>query len=103
MIPPAGWLNPITTQSGLSQVGVDPLRLLPSRLDLTQRRLDLQRALRATGQPRFSPILVTTDGVIYDGHHAVRVAAEDGITVDVKVVADSVPASAACILDLPVH
>jgi hypothetical protein len=46
---------------------------------------------------------VTFDGVIYDGHHAVRAAAEQGALVDVVVVHDQIPATAASIMDLQVY
>jgi hypothetical protein len=45
---------------------------------------------------------VTTDGVIFDGHHAVRAAADAGRLIDLKVIAFPVPAAADSILDLPV-
>ena len=45
---------------------------------------------------------MTTDGVIFDGHHAVRAAAEAGRPIDVKVIAFLLPAAADSILDLPV-
>jgi hypothetical protein len=51
---------------------------------------------------RHTPIRVTTQGVIFDGHHATRVAAEDGRLIDVRVVAFPQPAVADSILDLPV-
>ena len=84
---PPAWQSPITAQPGQIQVGVDPSSLLPSRFDLEQARLDVQAALRQTGTPRSTPILVTSEGVFWDGHHAVRLAAENGETVDVRVVA----------------
>jgi hypothetical protein len=65
-------------------------------------RLDHQRRLRNTGQQRWTPIQVTPEGVIFDSHHAVRVAAEGGLTVDVVVVPLSVSATAGSTLDLPV-
>jgi hypothetical protein len=46
---------------------------------------------------------VTTEGVIWDGHHAVRVAAENGETVDVRVVALLESPSGLTILQLPVR
>lgn len=84
-------------------MGVDARSLLPSRTDLEQARLDVQAALRQTGKPRSTPILVTTQGVIWDGHHAVRLAAENGQTVDVRVVALLEPPSGLTILQLPVR
>lgn len=100
---PPAWQSPITAPPGQIQVGVDACSLLPSRTDLEQARLDVQAALRQTGTPRSTPILVTTDGVIWDGHHAVRLAAENRETVDVRVVALLELPSGSTILRLPVR
>lgn len=102
-MPPAGWLNPINVPPGQIQHGVDARLLLPSRQDLSRSRMKFQRSLRKAGIDRHTPIQVTPAGVIFDGHHAVRAAADDGQTVDVLVVADQVPPSANSILDLPVN
>ena len=99
---PPGWKNPITAPAGSVQSGVDPLALLPGRDDLVQARLDFQRVLLQNNRKRLTPILVTADGVIYDGHHAVRAAAEIGQAVDVKITAQILPPTADSILDLPV-
>jgi hypothetical protein len=103
MNPPQGWHNPITETPGRVQRAVDATQLLPSRTDLSQARLAQQRALFLAGTPRRTPIQVTPDGVIWDGHHAVRVAAERGETVDVLVVPAQVPSSGMTILQLPVR
>jgi hypothetical protein len=100
---PPGWQSPVSARPGQVQKGVDARLLLPSRIDLEQSRLDLQTALRQTGTPRLTPIRVTTEGVIWDGHHAVRLAAESGETVDVRVVPLLVPPSGLTILQLPVR
>lgn len=100
---PPGWQSPITAQPGQIQVGVDACSLLPSRIDLEQARLDVQAGLRQTGTPRSTPILATSEGVIWDGHHAVRLAAENGETVDVRVVAVLESPSGLTILQLPVR
>jgi hypothetical protein len=102
MTVPANWRNPITALPGEFQ-SVDPLTLLPSRRELSQVRLDFQKGLLEAGSERFSPIQVTCDGVIWDGHHALRIAAEKGIHVTVKVVSEKMPPSAASILALPVE
>jgi hypothetical protein len=47
--------------------------------------------------------MVTRGGVIWDGHHAVRAAAEAGAMVDVLVVGITATPTAASILDLPVR
>ena len=103
MLMPPGWLNPIHASAGQMQFGVDATVLLPSRCDLEQDRLDNQRMLRNSNTARLTPIQVGPDGVIWDGHHAVRVAAESGDTVDVQVVAWSDPWSNLTILQLPVR
>lgn len=100
---PAGWQNPIRAPAGQIQRAVDARLLLPSRGDLIQLRLDFQRRLRQTGLPRSTPIQVTTQGVIWDGHHAVRAAAESGESVDVLVIGSLVPAWGLTILQLPVR
>jgi hypothetical protein len=100
---PPGWQSPISASPGQVQKGVDARLLLPSRIDLEQGRLDLQSALRQAGTPRSTPIRVTTEGVIWDGHHAVRLAAEKGETVDVRVIPLLVPPSGLTILQLPVR
>ncbi len=103
MDPPPGWTNPIVAVPGQFQRGIDPTRLRPSRRDLEETRLDAQRALLLANRPRATPILVSTDGVIFDGHHAARVAAEEGRPVDIMVTSMPVIATAATILELPVR
>ncbi len=100
---PAGWQNPIVVPAGQVQKAVDAHLLLPSRSDLILVRLDFQRSLRQTGRQRLTPIQVTTQGVIWDGHHAVRAAAELGETVDVLVVDAAVPECGLTILQLSVR
>jgi hypothetical protein len=99
---PPNWVNPIVALPGQLQHGVDPLRLLPSRSDLFRVRLDFQGALLDPGTRRHTEIEVTADGIIWDGHHAIRAAAERGINVTVKVVNVKESASAASIMDLNV-
>jgi len=100
MTVPPGWQSPITAQPGQTQQGVDPLRLLPARRSLQRIRLDAQRALLLAGTPRTTPITVTRDGVIWDGHHAVRAAAEEARLVDVLIVDLRATPVAASILNL---
>ncbi len=102
MTVPAPWQNPINVPPGQIQANVDASLLCPSRKDLSKVRLDAQQVLRDAGVERNTPIEVTPDGVIWDGHHAVRIAAEKGIAVTVKVVNVRVNATASSILDLPV-
>ncbi len=103
MDPLGGWLNPITEPSGQVQIAVDPDRLRPSRGDLIKSRLEFQRSLIRAGRPRLTPIQVSREGVIVDGHHAVRAAAEEGRAVDVLVERLSAPAKAGSIMDLTVR
>jgi hypothetical protein len=100
VVVPANWRNPMP---GQLQSNVNPLSLLPSRDDLLQVRLDVQKALMDAGSERHTPIQVTAAGVIWDGHHAIRIAAERGIDVTVKVVKQQVNPTAASIMDLPVR
>jgi hypothetical protein len=99
---PTNWQNPITASPGQLQPGVDPLSLLPSRPDLSQVRLDIQQELVDAGSERHTPIQVTVGGVIWDGHHAIRIAAEQRREVTVKVVNQKMKPTAASIMDLPV-
>lgn len=103
MATPPGWSNPILVPPGQMQHGLDANLLLPSRTDLVQSRLDIQRMLRQTHTARSTPIKIGPDGVIWDGHHAVRLAAEAGETVDVFVVPYSDPGSGLTILQLPIR
>jgi hypothetical protein len=100
---PADWQNPIKTMPGLTQTSVDPKQLRPSRSDVISNRLEFQRQLLLAGVPRFTPILSSREGVIIDGHHAVRAAAEEGRTINVMISNLVVPAQADSILDLPIR
>jgi hypothetical protein len=100
---PADWQNPISAVPGQNQGGVDPTRLLPSRGDLTRLRLEAQRRLLLSGTARFTPVQVTPDGVIFDGHHMVRAAAEEGKLIEVRVIGIAQPPFGDMILDLPVR
>src|SRR5437773_1828422 len=100
---PAGWTNPVTAPPGQIQKAVDPGALLPSRVDLLRSRLEFQRQLLQAGHRRFTPIQVTPEGVIFDGHHGARAAAELNRNVDVRVVKFKVPPVAASILHLLVR
>jgi hypothetical protein len=103
MNPPSGWTNPIRVSAGQMQAGISAADLLPSRGDLMRVRLDQQRLLRRSQIARHTPIQVTVDGVIWDGHHAVRVAAEEGARVDVLVLSVAVAWSGKTTLQLPVR
>lgn len=98
-----GGTNPISVPPGQLQVGVDPIEREPSRGDLVRSRLEFQRTLLRRKPPRPTPIQVSSDGVIIDGHHAVRAAAEEGQMVDVLVTAFTAPGKGCSILDLDVR
>ncbi|HTK78006.1 MAG TPA: hypothetical protein VL371_22250 [Gemmataceae bacterium] len=100
---PAKWQNPITARVGQVQTAIDPARLLPSRGDLVRGRLDAQRRLLLGGVVRFTPVKVTSAGVIFDGHHMVRAAAEEGKLIEVLVIGITQPHVGEMILDLPVR
>ena len=95
--------SPVTVGPGQVQSGVDPRRLHPSRSDLITVRLDFQRGLLRSGKSRFTMIQVTQSGIIIDGHHRVRAAAEEGVVVDVIVTPLPAKMTAESILDLEVH
>src|SRR4051812_43214875 len=98
-----GYQNPITANPGEVQHGVDPTRLQPSRGDLIRARLEYQRFLLRSGRPRFTMIQVSRDGVIVDGHHAVRAAAEEDQLIDIMVSPLTVAGKPGSILDLNVR
>jgi len=100
---PPGLQNPISAAPGAVQTNVDPVHLRPSRTDLSASRLKLQHYLLGSGQHRHSLISVSEEGVIIDGHHAIRAAAEQGRNVDVFVSSLKVPAQSGTILDLPIR
>jgi hypothetical protein len=62
-----------------------------------------QKALLDAGIARHTPIQVTAEGVIWDGHHFARIAAAAGILVTVKVVNLKLNPTASSILNLPVR
>jgi len=100
---PPGWNYPITAASGTVQAAVKSNDLLPSRVELNRQRLEEQRRLLSAGQTRYTPLQATTAGVIWDGHHGIRAAAEQMVTVDVLVVDVPLSPIGKLILDLPVR
>jgi hypothetical protein len=100
---PEDWLNPIIGLPGTIQERVDPQMLRPGRRNLIVARLNFQRQLLLSGQTRFTPVTASQEGVIIDGHHAVRAAAEEGRVIDVMISALVVPAYGDSILDLPLE
>ena len=103
MSPPDDWQNPINAVPGQTQQDVDPARLRPGRTDLVRSRLEYQRKLIKSGQAKFTPIQVSREGVIIDGHTYIRAAAEEGRLIEVVVTSVSAVALADSILDLPLR
>lgn len=84
-------------------LSVSPHTLKPARTSLECTRLERQRHLQKQHIARLTPVQVNPEGVIVDGHHAVRAAAEDGSMIEVKVVTFPLRPVADSILDLPVE
>ena len=97
--------NPITAKPGELQT-VDPNNLVAGqRQTLIRGRLDTQVQLQQSGTPRNGgPPTVYENGVINDGHHAVRAAADSGQSVTVKVIpGQGATATGKPVTELPVH
>jgi hypothetical protein len=96
--------SPITVKPGEMQM-VNPNDLTPGRVDLDSLRLKKQAELQAKGEQRLGgPVVVEPNGVIFDGNHAARAAADAGRPLEVLVKPGSttpVPAHAPRITDLP--
>ncbi len=80
--------NPITVKPGYIQYKVNPRALRAGQQRAVNiSRINTQDRLQQADIPRHDgPVMVTKDGVIVDGHHAARAAAEAGRTIDVLVV-----------------
>ena len=79
--------NPITAQAGTVQRGVNPAALRAGdQMRLQSSRLVIQKQLIQSGTKRYDPIIVSRQGVIYQGTHGARAAADLGTSVDVIVV-----------------
>jgi len=77
---------PCNAQPGQTLTNIDPNTLQAGRGDLVAGRLATQQRLIQQGTPRTTPIQVTPDGVIWDGNHGARAAAEAGVPVTVEVI-----------------
>jgi hypothetical protein len=66
--------------------GVDPATLIAGRPFLVGSRLRLQQQVRQAKTKRYTPITITMEGIVYDGNHAVRVALDEGESVDVAII-----------------
>ena len=73
-------------QHGVVLHGIDPATLQSNRPELELSRLQLQHQLIASGQRRRTLIQVNRDGIIIQGNHGARAAAEMGLPIDVIVV-----------------
>jgi len=95
---------PTGAQPGQTLENIDPTTLQAGKQVLEQSRLDLQQSLMDQGITRTTPIRVQPDGVIWDGNHAARLAADAGVPVNVQVVPlPTIPnTSKGPIQDLPV-
>jgi hypothetical protein len=103
MSPSGGWRNPIVVAPGNVQTDVDPSQLRPARTDLVRARVEFHRSLIRGDRQRLTPIQVSEQGVIIDGHHYIRAAAEEGRLIEVLVIAFPVLPKADSILDLPLR
>ena len=81
------WKNPITAKPGQMQT-IDPASVKAGeQTALKEGRIATQKSLIETGTPRTDgPPMVNEQGVVVQGHHHLRAAAEMGRSVDVKVV-----------------
>jgi hypothetical protein len=77
---------PANAQAGQTFTNINPNTLQAGRGDLVAGRLATQQQLIQQGTPRTTPIKVTPDGVIWDGNHGARAAAQVGVPVTVEVI-----------------
>jgi len=84
--------------------GIDPNTLQAGRPDLVGDRLDVQKMLLQNRTPRHTPISATQEGVIWDGNHGTRAAADVGKVIEVEVVDPGCPVNAhGTVTELPVR
>jgi hypothetical protein len=77
--------DPRNAQSGAILYDIDPASLQANRPELERSRLETQRQLIAAGIRRYSMIQVNCVGVVLNGNHGARAAAEVGVAIDVFV------------------
>jgi hypothetical protein len=78
--------------------------LQAGRADLVGQRLAQQQLLLQQRTPRYTPITATQEGVIWDGNHGARAAADAGKAIDVKVVNPECPVNSyGPVKDLPIR
>lgn len=78
--------DPKQAVKGTVLTGIDPATLQSNREELDQSRIDTQRDLIRRGIRRQTLIQVNLDGVIIQGNHGARAAAEAGVAIDVEVI-----------------
>lgn len=93
--------NANLVQDGDTVPHIDPNSLVAGRPNLIKSRLDAQRHLLRQQIARWTPIFVTKSGVIYDGNHAARAAAEAGEGIEIQVI-DASAKGFGNVLSLPI-
>jgi hypothetical protein len=94
--------DPAAAIPGQVLTGIDPASLRAGQQTvLDANRLEVQRDLIRRGIRRYTPIEVTSEGIIADGHHGCRAAAEAGKPVEILIVLYELEAGPP-IVDLPV-
>ena len=78
--------DPVQAKHRVVLQGIDAATLRSNKTFLEEWRLELQRQLIANGIKRSSLIKVNCQGIILEGNHGARVAAEMGVPVEVLVV-----------------
>jgi hypothetical protein len=93
--------DPKQARHGIVLHGIDPATLRSNKTELEQWRVELQRQLIADGIKRHSLIQVNCEGIILEGNHGARAAADAGVPVNVQVI-DLPHPSTGSILDIPI-
>jgi hypothetical protein len=93
--------DPSQAKHGVILRGIDPASLLSNKTVLEEWRINLQRQLIATGIRRHTLIQVNLDGIIIQGNHGARAAAEAGVPIEVRVI-DLPHPSTGPILSIPI-
>ena len=95
---------PEGTQAGQILENIDASTLQAGRTSLDAGRLATQQDLISSGTPRTTPIQATQEGVIWDGNHGARAAADANVPVNVQVIKPPIsPTPKGPVQDLPVR
>jgi len=94
--------DPSSATAGAVLRGMDPASLQAGRSRLERWRLEIQFRLQQQGIPRYTMITVSTDGIVYDGNHAVRVAIDRGEAVDIVITSEP-SVGYGSIMDVPIE